>query len=70
MSKFGLAVLFHKYLRENITHNRYSGSMYLDRVHQRMAKMEKHEPGEWFKFLAWAAVQKASRQQEKWNEPQ
>ena len=68
MSEFGLAMLFHKYLRDN--DKRYLGRVHLDRVYQRMTYTQKHEPGEWFKFLAWAATQKANRQQEKCNEPQ
>jgi hypothetical protein len=39
--------------------------MRLSRSELAMRTMERKEPGEWFKFLAWAATQKANRQQEK-----
>lgn len=69
MSDFGLVMLFLRY-RKLFHDYKHGGKYGSDKPLSRMAYMQKHEPGEWFRFLAWAAVQKANRQQEKWNEPQ
>lgn len=59
MSDFGLVMLFRKYLISQGYPRQYV------KAEKAMRHVEKHEPGEWFKFLAWAALQKANRQQEK-----
>lgn len=55
MSDFGMAMLFTKFMREQ---KRPIGNR---RVFKEMAKLEREDPGEWFRFLSWAAVEKARR---------
>jgi hypothetical protein len=55
VTDFGMAILFTKFMADQ------GWPLKQRSVFKQMAKMQRDNPGEWFRFLAWAAMEKERR---------